>query len=101
MFPVFVSPIEFDDVFREDGKDLNMQGIEAPEEPMDQVPTANDEGLAEQEDGSQVKAADQAKEGMPLQTFVFSATLSRDLQQNLKKRKRPKPDSRKRKGTST
>ena len=32
-----------------------------------------------------------------LQTFVFSATLSRDLQQNLKKRKRIKPGNRKRK----
>lgn len=38
------------------------------------------------------------KTGEQMQTFVFSATLSRDLQQNLKRRKRMKQSNGKRKG---
>lgn len=40
------------------------------------------------------------KEETPMQTFVFSATLSRDLQQNLKKRKRPRVNKGNRKGAN-
>lgn len=46
-----------------------------------------DEAFLSNEDAT-VRSEDGEKEETPMQTFVFSATLSRDLQQNLKKRKR-------------
>lgn len=42
----------------------------------------------EQEDEQEVSAKDDAPSESDLQTFVFSATLSKDLQKNLKKRQR-------------
>ncbi|KAI5122092.1 hypothetical protein M0805_002214 [Coniferiporia weirii] len=43
---------------------------------------------------------DKAGGDPPMQTFVFSATLSRDLQQNLKKRRRARVEKGKRKGAN-
>jgi len=51
-------------------------------------------------DPTSIKGVEEdTKEGIldELQTFVFSATLSKDLQRNLKKRSRPKGDKTKKK----
>lgn len=39
---------------------------------------------------SSTTSTDDTDSSRPMQTFVFSATLSKDLQQNLKKRRRPR-----------
>ena len=59
----------------------------SPRSRDDQIPTDFDDIPGDQADQGEDK-----KEGIKdgLQTFVFSATLSKDLQQNLKKRFRPK-----------
>lgn len=53
-------------------------------------------GQEEEEENQPDSATEKTEEQM--QTFVFSATLSRDLQQNLKRRKRVKQSNGKRKG---
>jgi ATP-dependent RNA helicase DDX24/MAK5 len=59
----------------------------SPRSRDDQIPTDFDDIP-----GDQVDQGEDKKEGIKdgLQTFVFSATLSKDLQRNLKKRFRPK-----------
>ena len=64
----------------------------------DQVPTDFDDIT-----GDQVEQDDDEEEGIKddLQTFVFSATLTKDLQRNLKKRFRPKGNKKHYKRDST
>lgn len=59
-----------------------------------------DDSGGQGQEGEQENQLDLATEKMEdqMQTFVFSATLSRDLQQNLKRRKRVKQNNSKRKG---
>jgi ATP-dependent RNA helicase DDX24/MAK5 len=56
-----------------------------------------DQISAEFDDGNHGKSKDEKRQEDVLQTFVFSATLSKDLQRNLKRKVRPKGISKKNK----
>lgn len=64
----------------------------SPKSSEDQIPVDTEPSSADEDDGEgkETNEDDQDSKEDNLQTFIFSATLSKDLQRNVKKRTRPK-----------